>query len=127
MSPQPHVPPLLDDPMPPLRLWLDPRGRIGRATWWLHGVLGLLGLAVLLRTLMDIARVPQDQVDEWVSLLLAWPTLALSAKRWQDRDRSGWWVLVLLIPVVGVFWMVADNGCVRGTPGRNRYGEPPPA
>lgn len=119
------MPPLLDDPMPPLRLWLDPRGRISRATWWLHGMLGLLGLAVLLRTLMDIARVPQDHVDEWVSLLLAWPTLALSAKRWQDRDRSAWWVLVLLIPVVGVFWMLADNGFVRGTPGRNRYGEPP--
>ena len=119
------MPPLLDDPMPPLRLWLDPRGRISRATWWLHGMLGLLGLAVLLRTLMDIARVPQDHVDEWVSLLLAWPTLALSAKRWQDRDRSAWWVLVLLIPVVGVFWMLADNGFVRGTRGRNRYGEPP--
>ena len=125
MADAPTLPPLLDDPMPPLRLWLDPRGRISRATWWLHGMLGLLGLAVLLRTLMDIARVPQDHVDEWVSLLLAWPTLALSAKRWQDRDRSAWWVLVLLIPVVGVFWMLADNGFVRGTPGRNRYGEPP--
>jgi uncharacterized membrane protein YhaH (DUF805 family) len=27
--------------------------------------------------------------------------------------------------VVGVIWMLADNGFVRGTPGRNRYGEPP--
>jgi uncharacterized membrane protein YhaH (DUF805 family) len=111
--------------MPPLRLWLDPRGRIGRATFWLHGVLAMCGMAVLLRALLDIARMPQDNVDEWVSLLLAWPALAISAKRWHDRDRSGWWVLVLLIPVLGVFWMLADNGFVRGSVGRNRYGEPP--
>ena len=124
MTAQPALP-LLDDPMPPLRLWLDPRGRIGRGTFWLHGVLALCGLAVLLRALLDIARVPQDSVDEWVSLLLAWPALAISAKRWHDRDRSGWWVLVLLLPVVGVLWLLADNGFVRGSPGHHRFGEPP--
>lgn len=125
MSP-PLVPPLLDDdPMPPLRLWLDPRGRIGRATFWLHGVLVLLGMALLLRALLDIARLPPDEVDEWVSLLLAWPLIAISAKRWHDRDRSAWWVLVLLLPVGGVVWLLLDNGFVRGTPGPNRFGPPP--
>lgn len=122
-----RLPPLLDDPMPPLRLWLDPRGRIGRATFWLHGVLLLFGLAVLLRALLDIARLPAVQVDEWVSLLLAWPLIAISAKRWHDRDRSGWWVLVLLLPVGGVVWLLLDNGFVRGTPGPNRFGPPPQA
>jgi uncharacterized membrane protein YhaH (DUF805 family) len=29
--------------------------------------------------------------------------------------------------VVGATWLLADNGCVRGTPGRNRYGDAPPA
>ena len=124
MNAQPDLP-LPDDPMPPLRLWLDPRGRIGRRTFWLQGVLVMCGMAVLLRALLDIARLPQEQVDEWVSLLLAWPALAISAKRWHDRDRSGWWVLVLLLPVVGVLWLLADNGFVRGSPGRNRFGEPP--
>lgn len=125
MSPPQHQPLLDDDPMPPLRLWLDPRGRIGRATFWLHGVLVLLGMAVLLRALLDIARLPQDAVDEWVSLLLAWPLVAISAKRWHDRDRSAWWVLVLLLPVGGVVWLLLDNGFVRGTRGRNRFGPPP--
>jgi len=119
------TPPLLDDPMPPWRLWLDPRGRIGRASFWLHGVLGLLGMALLLRALLEIARWPPAQVDEWVGLLLTWPLVAISAKRWHDRDRSGWWVLVLLLPVVGVLWLLADNGLVRGTRGPNRFGPPP--
>ncbi len=119
--------PLLDEPMPLLHLWLDPRGRISRATFWRHGVLALFGLALLLRSLLDIARLPPDQVDQWVSLLLAWPLIAISAKRWHDRDRSGWWAAVLLIPVGGVVWLLLDNGFVRGTPGRNRFGPPPPA
>lgn len=117
--------PLLDDPMPPWRLWLDPRGRIDRATFWRHGVFGLLGMALLLRALLEIARWPQEQVDLWVSAVLTWPLLAISAKRWHDRDRSGWWVLVLLLPMVGVLWLLADNGFVRGTPGRNRFGPAP--
>lgn len=125
MSPPQYQPLLDDDPMPPLRLWLDPRGRIGRATFWLHGVLVLLGMALLLRALLDIARLPPDEVDEWVSLLLAWPLIAISAKRWHDRDRSAWWVLVLLLPVGGVVWLLLDNGFVRGTPGPNRFGPPP--
>ena len=111
--------------MPPWRLWLDPRGRIGRATFWLHGVLGLLGMALLLRALLEIARWSPAQADEWVGLLLTWPLVAISAKRWHDRDRSGWWVLVLLLPVVGVIWLLADNGFVRGTRGPNRFGPPP--
>lgn len=118
--------PLLDDPMPPWRLWLDPRGRIDRATFWRAGVLALFGLALLLRALLDIARWPPDQAEQWVSLLLAWPMAAVSAKRWHDRDRSAWWVLLLLLPVVGVLWLLADNGFVRGTSGPNRYGPAPP-
>lgn len=119
--------PLLDDPLPLWRLWLDPRGRIGRRGFWLQGVVALTVVALVLRLLGDVARLPQEQVDEWVSLLLAWPTLAVSAKRWHDRDRSGWWVLVLLIPVVGVIWLLADNGFVRGTRGSNRFGPEPKA
>lgn len=117
--------PLLEDPLPPWRIWLDPRGRVGRRGFWVHGVLQLTLLALVLRLLGDVARLPQDQADEWISLLLVWPTVAVSAKRWHDRDRSGWWVLVLLIPVVGVIWLLADNGFVRGTPGPNRFGAEP--
>ena len=115
----------LDDPMPPWRLWLDPRGRIGRATFWRGGVLALLGLALLLRALLDIARWPPEQAEQWVSLVMAWPTVAVSAKRWHDRGRSAWWVLLLLLPVIGVLWLLADNGFVRGSAGTNRYGPPP--
>ena len=49
----------------------------------------------------------------------------VSVKRWHDRDRSGWWVLLNLLPVIGWLWALVDNGFVRGTRGPNRYGADP--
>ncbi len=115
---------LLPDEPQPLQIFLNPRGRIARRTFWLYGVLALSGLGLLLRALLDIARLRSDDVDLIVNLLLLWPAIAISAKRWHDRDRSAWWVLLALVPVIGWLWMLLDNGFLRGTPGRNRYGEP---
>jgi uncharacterized membrane protein YhaH (DUF805 family) len=117
--------PDLSDPMPPWRIFFDPRGRIGRATFWLYGVGALLGLGVLGHLLLGIARVRQETADHLINLLLAWPVIATSGKRWHDRDRSGAWVLVLIIPVIGWIWTLIENGCRRGTTGPNRFGPDP--
>jgi uncharacterized membrane protein YhaH (DUF805 family) len=67
---------------------------------------------------------PED-ADFAVNLVLLWPIIAVMAKRWHDRDRSGWWVLVLLLPVVGWIWALVVNGCLRGTVGPNPHGPDP--
>jgi uncharacterized membrane protein YhaH (DUF805 family) len=119
------LPSRADDPMPPWRMLLDPRGRIGRADFWRWGVGALGGLGLLGHALLAIAHVKPDLIERWVTLSLLWPAVAISAKRWHDRDRTAWWVLVALLPVAGWLWALLDNGLVRGTPGRNRFGEPP--
>lgn len=111
--------------MPPSRLYFDLRGRVSRRQFWLHGVLALVGVALAAHALLGIARVSQSTADMAVNLLLVWPALAVSVKRWHDRDRSGWWVLLNLLPVIGWLWALIDNGLLRGTPGPNRYGEDP--
>ena len=113
------------DPSSPLRIFLSVRGRVSRRTFWLYGVLSLLGLGLLGHALLGIAGVEEDSIEVIVNLLLVWPAVAISAKRWQDRDRAPWWVLIPLVPVVGWLWALIDNGFVRGTPGPNRFGEPP--
>ena len=113
------------DPSSPLRIFLSVRGRVSRRTFWLYGVLALLGLGLLGHALLGIAGVEQGSIEVIVNLLLVWPAVAISAKRWQDRDRAPWWVLISLVPVVGWLWALIDNGFVRGTPGPNRFGEPP--
>ncbi len=51
--------------------------------------------------------------------------LALNAKRWHDRNKSGWWSLLGLIPVLGLFLIVFELGCYKGTSGPNKYGPDP--
>jgi len=129
--PAPHTssngsgPGRVDDDAPLWQLMLDPRGRIGRATWWWCGVAVPLGLGVLLVALADVAQFDPRQSRHVVNLLLLWPALAVSIKRWHDRDQSGWWVLVVLLPLIGWLWALVANGLLRGTPGVNRHGPEP--
>ena len=51
------------------------------------------------------------------------PGIAVSIRRLHDTDRSGWWLLLALVPVVGlvlIWFMVEDSNA-----GTNRYGQNP--
>jgi len=56
-----------------------------------------------------------------VALALLVPTLAISVRRLHDIGKSGWWLLIVLIPIVGVlvllYFYVLDSQI-----GPNRYG-----
>jgi uncharacterized membrane protein YhaH (DUF805 family) len=60
-----------------------------------------------------------------ILLALVWPALAIQVKRWHDRDKTGWMVLINLIPFVGFIWTVVECGFLHGTPGPNRFGPSP--
>ena len=60
-----------------------------------------------------------------LQVLLIWISLAIQIKRWHDRDKSGWWVLINLIPLIGAIWAFVETGCLRGTIGPNAYGADP--
>jgi uncharacterized membrane protein YhaH (DUF805 family) len=59
-----------------------------------------------------------------VNLALLLPTLAVAVRRLHDTDRSGWWLLIGLVPIVGAIvllvFFVSDS-----TPGTNRFGANP--
>jgi uncharacterized membrane protein YhaH (DUF805 family) len=114
-----------DDADSPRRILFSFDGRIGRRTWWLWGVAALLGLSLYATVLLRVAGVAAGTTDLLVNLLLLWPALAISAKRWHDRGKSAWWAVVVLVPVVGWIWALIENGCLRGTRGANRYGAAP--
>jgi uncharacterized membrane protein YhaH (DUF805 family) len=52
------------------------------------------------------------------------PILALSVRRLHDIDRSGWWVLTYLLPLIGPLVLLVF-AVLDGTPGDNRYGPNP--
>ena len=54
-----------------------------------------------------------------------WISLAIAIKRFHDRDKVGWWVLITLVPVIGPIWYLIECGFLRGTTGPNKYGSDP--
>jgi uncharacterized membrane protein YhaH (DUF805 family) len=105
------------------RLLFDPSGRIDRRRWWLWGVAMPLGLALYFTVLLRVFGLSARLTDVAVNLLLVWPAVVISIKRWHDRGKSGWWVLVSLIPFIGWLWMLIENGLLRGDAGSNRFGD----
>ncbi len=58
------------------------------------------------------------------SLAVLIPSIAVSVRRLHDIDRTGWWVLISLVPLVG--WIVLLVFHLQdSTPGPNRYGPNP--
>ncbi len=54
------------------------------------------------------------------SLAILIPSIAVSVRRLHDIDRSGWWVLISLVPIIE--WIVLIVFHVQdSTPGSNRY------
>jgi len=99
------------------------KGRIPRKTYWIWGFLALLGFVLFGSFLLGILGVDPNVGSVILNLLVLWPAFAVTIKRWHDRDKSGWWVLINLIPIVGAIWSLVENGFLRGTEGPNRFGE----
>ncbi|HHL21687.1 MAG TPA: DUF805 domain-containing protein [Aliiroseovarius sp.] len=52
------------------------------------------------------------------------PTLAVAVRRLHDTDRSGWWILIGLIPLIGAIVLIVFFA-TEGTRGDNRFGPDP--
>ncbi len=111
-------------------------GRLGRAPYWLALLAVLLIDSVVFGIvggleLFDgdaLAVEPGSLSWPWALLVVPpslWIGLVVSVKRWHDRNKSGWWVLVNLVPVVGWLWQLIECGFLRGTTGPNRFGQDP--
>ena len=111
-----------DDAMPMRQILFGFSGRVPRKVYWLYGVLGPLLVSAMAEMLLGIVGVSGPKAELLPNLLLIWPCAAVAVKRWHDRDKSGWWVLINLIPVVGMIWALIENGLRRGSVGPNRFG-----
>ena len=58
-------------------------------------------------------------------IAMIWSGICVGVKRCHDRNKSGWFILIQLVPLVGPIWYFVELGCLRGTIGPNRFGEDP--
>ncbi len=102
-------------------------GRIGRGPFW-AGQVVVVALAWLYVTYADrllAAWLPGSIfMGSAVALILALPIIwlqaAITIKRCHDRSKTGFWSLLLLLPIAGQLWLIIDCGLL---PGKNILGE----
>jgi uncharacterized membrane protein YhaH (DUF805 family) len=75
-------------------------------------------------TFVIVEELLKTRLSDYWFLIIAWPAIAISIKRWHDRDKAGWWLLILFVPVVGI-WNLIECGFLPGTPAANRFGPDP--
>ena len=54
------------------------------------------------------------------------PSIAVTARRLHDTSRTGWWMLIGIIPFIGYVWLLILV-CLEGNSGDNKYGPDPKA
>lgn len=96
----------------------DFKGRARRYEFWYFEL-----FCVLLSLLLSFMN---EDLATLAMLITLIPNIAVNVRRLHDIDRSGWWMLIVLVPIVGVllllFWAAQ-----KGNPSANQYGESPKA
>jgi len=97
-------------------------GRARRSAYWYWALFALLASIVV--NIIDAVTGAAPIFSLLVGLGLLLPGLAVSVRRLHDTDRSGWWILIALIPLIGfiilIVFYVQDSD-----PAENQYGPSP--
>jgi uncharacterized membrane protein YhaH (DUF805 family) len=113
----------------PLKKYAVFTGRARRKEYWLFVLLSF-GLYIVASILDGIAGMAgtvggvYGPIMVAVALGLLVPSIAVGIRRLHDTDRSGWWLLIALIPFVGSIVLLVFM-ILEGTRGANRFGPDP--
>jgi uncharacterized membrane protein YhaH (DUF805 family) len=114
------------------------QGRTNRAKFWLVALAIFVVEAILFAVLgsnVAMADDPQEALARMgpvtsivlllFGILVTWISIAVGIKRFHDRNKSGVWILIIFVPVIGGLWYLIECGFLRGTVGPNDYGSDP--
>ncbi len=93
-------------------------GRASRKEYWMFFFINV----IIGMILWIIGFALHALVLSWLyALALLVPGVAVGVRRLHDIDRSGWWYLIGLVPLIGVIVLVVFFA-TESQPGRNRFG-----
>lgn len=96
-------------------------GRARRSKFWWWALFAMI-VSVVAQIVDGAIGMPILYIITTLGLLI--PNIAVAVRRMHDIGKSGWWILIVLIPLVGIilyiYWFVQ-----RGTVGPNDYGQDP--
>lgn len=135
----------MNDFILPLKRYAQFSGRSRRREYWLYGlfVFVMVFLLSILDAVLGLGGAVQSTAGRTgdlgfqasfntqggiltglFALATLIPNIAVNVRRLHDTDRSAWWLLIVLVPLVGaIVWLVFM--CLDGTRGANRFGPDP--
>jgi uncharacterized membrane protein YhaH (DUF805 family) len=100
-----------------LQKYVGFEGRASRSEYWWFFLFNIL--------LSIVASMLSEKLGGLVSLLMLLPSIAAGARRLHDIGKSGWTMLLYIIPLIGfILWIYWG---VQPSQGDNQYGEAPEA
>ena len=103
-------------------------GRARRKEYWFFVLFNVLAIIVL--EILDVVLGTFSQetgfglLSGLYAIAVLLPSLAVTVRRLHDTDRSGWWILINFIPLIGAIVLLIFT-LLDGTPGSNRFGPNP--
>ena len=102
------------------------RGRACRSEFWWFQLFLLVGgiVAALLDLFANTNLLGGSPLATLFWLATIIPDLAVTVRRLHDTDSGGWWILLGLIPLIGMVVLIVW-WCQKGSRGYNRFGADP--
>ncbi len=105
-------------------------GRARRKEYWMFVLFNIIALiiAMVLDRVLGLAseQYGYGPIYALYALAVLLPGLAVGVRRLHDTDKSGWWLLLALIPILGAIVLLVFF-VIEGTHGDNRFGPDPKA
>lgn len=111
-----------------LKQYTDFNGRARRKEYWMFVLFNMIFaiVAMVLDNVLGItmAKIGYGPIYGIYVLATLIPSLAVAVRRLHDIGKSGWMILIALIPIVGGIWLIVLLA-TDGKPGVNEYGSNP--
>lgn len=113
-----------------LRKYMVFEGRARRKEYWMFCLFNLIASCAL--ATVDLVMGTFNRTvgigvfSALYSLAVLLPSIGVSIRRLHDTDRSGWWLLIALVPCLGAIVLIVYL-VQGGTAGQNRFGPDPKA
>ena len=110
-----------------LKKYAEFNGRSRRKEYWMFVLFNLI-ISIVLSSLERMLGLSNEYGVGFLSTIynlgILIPSIAVGIRRLHDIGKSGWWLLISLIPVIGWIWIIVLMA-TDGHPNSNEYGTNP--
>ena len=111
-----------------LKQYADFSGRARRKEYWMFALFNMIFaiVAMILDNVLGIAMegIGYGPLYGLYALAMLIPGLAVAVRRLHDVGKSGWMILIALIPLIGAIWLLVLE-VTDSNAGENQYGQNP--